>query len=196
MAKNYVRVNLYWGGEVVYEDGSVRYNRRAEAVQRFPISLKYDRLQRVFRSKMAITDPNLSVVITGRYPTSITARGFPIYEETFISDDDSLSLFLRSPDIFSNHISIATLDMYATVERSTNIEAPTDDEFDIRDTTYLPAMNIGLQRGTLQQQSHNFGPNMQSCDIPGPSSAPDSSELGGGSIVRYRPTQVESFTER
>ncbi|XP_059277611.1 uncharacterized protein LOC132031688 [Lycium ferocissimum] len=37
---------------------------------------------------------------------------------------------------------------------------------------------------------------MQSCDIPGPSSAPDTSELGGGSIVRYRPTQVESFTER
>ncbi|XP_059277857.1 uncharacterized protein LOC132032059 [Lycium ferocissimum] len=119
---------------------------------------------------MVITDPNLSVVITGRYPTSITARGFPIYEETLISDDDSLSLFLRSPDIFSNHISIATLDMYATVERSTNVEAPTDDEFDIRGTTYLPAMNIGLQR--------------------------DTSELGGGSIVRYRPTQVESFTER
>ncbi|XP_059288740.1 uncharacterized protein LOC132042140 [Lycium ferocissimum] len=65
-------------------------------------------------------------------------------------------------------------------------------------------MNIGLQRGTLQQeimvgvgsQSHNFGWTMQSCDIPGPSSAPDTSELGGGSIVRYRPTQVESFTER
>ncbi|XP_059315746.1 uncharacterized protein LOC132066454 [Lycium ferocissimum] len=55
----------------------------------------------------------------------------------------------------------------------------------------LPTFLIGVGN-----QSHNFCWTMQSCDIPGPSSAPDSSELSGGSIVRYRPTQVESFTER
>lgn len=46
----HVIVGLYWGGKAVYEavSGSVRYNRPSVVAQRFPISLNYDRLQRVF----------------------------------------------------------------------------------------------------------------------------------------------------
>lgn len=153
MTETHVKVYLFWGGEVVYEAGSVRYNRGPEIGQRFPISLKYDRLQRVLRSKMFVNDPELSVVITGRCPSSFTADGSPIYGEMPITDDESLSSFLRCPEIFKNHICIAALDMYATVQRSTQVEVPTDNEFDFGGTTYLPSLNIGFSRGVVQQQT-------------------------------------------
>lgn len=154
MEETHVIVSLYWGGGVVYEAGSVRYNRRPQVVQRFPISLKYDRLQCIFRSKMAVSDPELKVVITGRYPNSFLANGFPIYGEAPIYDDGSLSSFLRSPEIFSNHIIITMLEMYATVERLTQVEEPTDNEFDfnVGDTTYIPSLVHGNPRGAFQQQ--------------------------------------------
>ncbi|KAH0744837.1 hypothetical protein KY290_032830 [Solanum tuberosum] len=85
MGETHVKVNLHWGGKVVYEAGSglVRYSREPQVMQRFPISLKYDRLQRIFRSKMAVSDPKLTVVITGRYPNVILANGLPIFVECF-----------------------------------------------------------------------------------------------------------------
>ncbi|MCE2056203.1 hypothetical protein HAX54_044242 [Datura stramonium] len=49
---------------------------------------------------MSITDSEDEVLITGRYLMYFTANGLPMYGETSISDDESLSLFLRSPDIF------------------------------------------------------------------------------------------------
>ncbi|XP_059277833.1 uncharacterized protein LOC132032022 [Lycium ferocissimum] len=131
----------------------VRYSRDPEIGQRFPISLKYDRLQGVLRSKMFVNDPELSVVITGRCLSSFIADGLPIYGEMSITDDESLSLFLRSPEIFKNHICIAALDMYATVQRSTHVEVPTENEFDFEGTTYLPSLNIGFPRGVVQQQT-------------------------------------------
>ncbi|MCD7463965.1 hypothetical protein HAX54_051836 [Datura stramonium] len=51
-----------------------------------------------------------------------------MYGETLISNDDLLSLFLRSPDIFRNHISITTLDTYAVVERSPVISEINDND--------------------------------------------------------------------
>ncbi|MCE2055035.1 hypothetical protein HAX54_041815, partial [Datura stramonium] len=166
MGETHVIVSLYWGGKVVYEAGSVRYDRRPEVVQRFPISLKYDRLQRVFRSKMAISDPELTVVITGRCPNSFMANGFPIYGETPIYDDGSLSLFLRSPEIFNNHIIITMLEMYATVECLTQVEEPSDNEFDVGGTTYLSSLTLGFPRGTLQHQTM-VGVGSQSKDTSG-----------------------------
>ena len=65
MSEDTVRVNLYWGGEVLYEAGSVIYSRPPIVVQIFPLSLKYERLQRLLRNKMGITtDPEDIVIIT------------------------------------------------------------------------------------------------------------------------------------
>ncbi|MCE3215600.1 hypothetical protein HAX54_002908 [Datura stramonium] len=132
------------------EGGSIRYSRRPMAGQRFPQSLKYERLQRVFRNKMSIIDPKDVVVITGQYPMYFTANGLPMYGETLISDDESLSLFLRTPDIFRNHISITTLDIYAVVECSPVIPEINDNEFDFGDNTYLPGLNTGLSRSLTE----------------------------------------------
>ncbi|MCD9560786.1 hypothetical protein HAX54_019581 [Datura stramonium] len=122
-------------------------------IQRFPQSLKYERLQRVFRNKMSITDPEDVVIIIDRYPMYFIVNGLPIYGETLISDDESLTLFLHSPDIFRNHISITTLDMYAIVERSLVIPKINDNEFDFRNTTYLSGLNTGLSRSVMQQET-------------------------------------------
>ncbi|KAJ8540352.1 hypothetical protein K7X08_030271 [Anisodus acutangulus] len=88
--------------------------------------------------------------------------------------------------------------MYATVERSTHVEEPADDEFNLQGTTYLPTMNIGFEIGITQQETmvgvgsqshntsnydtqydgmasmsyHNFDYSVQICDIEGLSNAP------------------------
>ncbi|MCD7472606.1 hypothetical protein HAX54_013883 [Datura stramonium] len=137
------------------------------AGQRFPQSLKYDRLQCVFRNKMSISDPEDVVVITGRYPMYLTANGLSMCGETLISDDESLSLFLPSSDIFRNHISITTLDMYVVVEHSPAIPEINDNEFDFGDNTYLPGLNTGLSRSVMQQETMlGFG----NYEMGGPSS--------------------------
>ncbi|MCE0482349.1 hypothetical protein HAX54_041030, partial [Datura stramonium] len=123
------------------------------AGQRFLQSLKYERVQCVFRNKMFITDPKDVVIITSRYPMYFTANWLPMYCETLISDDESLSLFLHSPDIFRNHISITTFDMYAVVERTPVISEINDNEFDFGDITYLPSLNIGLSRSVMQKET-------------------------------------------
>ncbi|XP_059281756.1 uncharacterized protein LOC132035491 [Lycium ferocissimum] len=43
--------------------------------------------------------------------------------------------------------------MHATVQRSTQVEVPTDNEFDFGGTTYLPSLNIDFSRGIVQQQT-------------------------------------------
>ncbi|MCD9642307.1 hypothetical protein HAX54_029011 [Datura stramonium] len=60
---------------------------------------------------MTVIDPELSIVISGRYPMSFITNEFSIYGETSICDDDSLASFLESSDTFSSHISITMLDM-------------------------------------------------------------------------------------
>ncbi|MCD9646764.1 hypothetical protein HAX54_036921 [Datura stramonium] len=52
------------------------------AGQRFPQSLKYDRLQCVFRNKMSISDPEDVVVITGRYPIITTLDMYVVVEHS------------------------------------------------------------------------------------------------------------------
>ncbi|KAF3638020.1 hypothetical protein FXO38_23457 [Capsicum annuum] len=111
-----VRVSLFWGGEVLYEGGSVRYSLPAKMVQVFPMTLKYERRVHLFRSKMKVHDAELSILITGRYPISIMGNGHVIFEETQIWNDDSLSAFLRSPEIFCNQMRLAILDMYAKTQ--------------------------------------------------------------------------------
>ncbi|MCD7458650.1 hypothetical protein HAX54_038819 [Datura stramonium] len=145
---------------------------------------------------MSITDPEDVVVITGRNPMYVTANGLPMYGDTLISDNESLSLFLRSPDIFRDHISIMTLDMYVVVERSPVIPEVNDNEFDFGDTTYLCSLNTGLSRSVMQQKimigfgrpqndisntgiesnivgqmpCNNYDWSMRNCEMGGPSS--------------------------
>ncbi|MCD7464671.1 hypothetical protein HAX54_053204 [Datura stramonium] len=98
---------------------------------------------------MGISDPELFIVISGRYPMSFTTIEFPIYGETRIYDDDSLASFLESPNTFSNHISIPMLDI-----RQPNV---------IR--------NSGIQyEGGVEMHIDNFV--MQNHDIGGPSNPP------------------------
>ncbi|XP_060210203.1 uncharacterized protein LOC132637072 [Lycium barbarum] len=133
---------------------------------------------------MLVNDHELSVVITGRCPSSFTADGSPIYGEMSITDDESLSSFLRCPEIFKNHICIAALDMYATVQRSTQVKVLIDNEFDFGGTTYFPSLNIDFPRGVVQQrtinretggpsnattQLHNLNCNVRHPSHPGPS---------------------------
>ncbi|KAH0651118.1 hypothetical protein KY284_031030 [Solanum tuberosum] len=81
--------------------------------------------------------------------------GSQIFGETPIYSDGSLLSFLRSPETFSNHITIVVLEMYATVKHFPLVEQPTDTQFDldVGDTTYLPSLNLGFSRVTLQQQA-------------------------------------------
>ncbi|KAK6785118.1 hypothetical protein RDI58_018573 [Solanum bulbocastanum] len=200
MGETHVKVNLHWGGKVVYEAGSVlvRYSREPQVMQRFPISLKYDRLQRIFRSKMAVSDPKLTVIITGRYPNVILANGLPIFGETPIYSVGSLLSFLRSPETFSNHITIIVLEMYTTVERFPLVEQPTDTEFDldVGDTTYLPSLNLGFPSGTLQQQAM-VGVVSQSKYTSGFGARYDrTSELVRVSSNQHYPAQLESIDRR
>ena len=150
MNEDTVRVNLYWGGKVLYEAGSVIYNRRPVVVQMFPLSLKYERLQRLLRNKIGISDPEDVVVITGRYPTSFPSNGVITYGETCIWNDDPLSIFLRTIKIFGSHINLTSLDIYASIERCPIVQEPTDNEFDLCDTSYLPNLNVGSSRGIVQ----------------------------------------------
>lgn len=71
--------------------------------------------------------------------------------KTHIWDDDSLSLFLQSPDIFSSHISIVIIGIYESIERCTVVQEPTKDEYDLRGTTYLSSLNIDFSGGLIQQ---------------------------------------------
>ncbi|MCE2054979.1 hypothetical protein HAX54_041736 [Datura stramonium] len=161
MGEWYVRVDLYWGGQITNEVGSITYNQPPEAVQRFPLMLKYERLQCIFWSTMGVTDPELSVVISGRYPISFMANGFSIYSETRICDDDSLASFLESPDTFSSHISITMLDIQSNVIRNSGTQ---------------------YEQG-IDMHNHNFEWSRQNHEMTGPSNPPTSLQnlnLSGG----------------
>lgn len=67
MDDNRVKVNLHLGDEVLHDRNLVRYSRCPIVVQRFSLSLKYDRLKRLSRSKMNITNSEDNVVISNRY---------------------------------------------------------------------------------------------------------------------------------
>ncbi|KAM3263929.1 hypothetical protein P3L10_000923 [Capsicum annuum] len=86
-----VRVNLHWGGEVLNDGDSVRYSRRPIMVKLFPLSLKYDHLKKLFRSKLCITNPEDDVFISGCYSNYFTSNGQSIFGKTPIWNDDSLS---------------------------------------------------------------------------------------------------------
>ncbi|PHT85002.1 hypothetical protein T459_13445 [Capsicum annuum] len=75
---------------------------------------------------MGITNPKDDVVISGRYPNYFTSNGQSIFGKTPIWNDDSLSLFLRTVEIFCNRLNLQTLDKYACVEHSPIVEEPTD----------------------------------------------------------------------
>ncbi|MCD7449919.1 hypothetical protein HAX54_002223 [Datura stramonium] len=102
---------------------------------------------------MGVTDPELSVVISGQYPMSFMENEFPIYGETCICDDDSLASFFERPDTFSSHISITMLVIYASIQRRNIIQELNDDEYDFRGSTYLPNLNIGVHGGLVQQET-------------------------------------------
>ncbi|KAM3304473.1 hypothetical protein P3S67_011339 [Capsicum chacoense] len=75
---------------------------------------------------MGITNPKDDVVISGRYPNYCTSNGQSIFGKTPIWNDDSLSLFLRTIEIFCNRLNLQTLDKYACVEHSHIVEKSTD----------------------------------------------------------------------
>ncbi|MCD9643916.1 hypothetical protein HAX54_031801 [Datura stramonium] len=180
MAERYVRVNLYWGGQISDEAGLMTFNRPPEAVQRFPLTLKYERLQRIFRSKIGVTDPELSIVISGRYPMSFMANGFPRYGETRICDVYSLVSFLESPDTFSSYISITMLDMYASIQRRNIIQEPTDDEY---------------TKGGIEMHNHNFEWSMQNHEMAGPSNPStllQNLNLSGGHPTHSKWSEIDS----
>ncbi|KAK6791844.1 hypothetical protein RDI58_010925 [Solanum bulbocastanum] len=60
---------------------------------------------------MKIKDLEDIVIIFGRYPSSFTSNGHAIFSLTCISNDDSLSSFLRSFETFSNCIYMQMLEM-------------------------------------------------------------------------------------
>lgn len=135
MSERKIRVLLHWGGDIVHDAGYVRYSVSPIVSQLFPVSLAYERLQRVFRSKMGIRDPEDVVVISGRYPSCITSTGHVVFSLMSISNNESLFSFLRSVENFSSHIDMQTLEMYGSVERCPIVHEPIDTEFDIREET-------------------------------------------------------------
>ncbi|MCD9639398.1 hypothetical protein HAX54_023841 [Datura stramonium] len=135
---------------------------------------------------MSVIDPELSVVIDGRYPMSFMENRFSIDGETRICDGDFLASFLESPDTFSSHISISMLDMYASMQRNNIIQEPTDDK----------QPNVICNSGTqyedvVKMHSHNFEWSMRNHEMGGPSNPPTSlqNNLSGGHLTHSNPSE-------
>ncbi|MCD9645063.1 hypothetical protein HAX54_033716 [Datura stramonium] len=98
----------------------------------------------------------------------------PIFYETRIWDDNSLSVFLHTPEMFCNVMRLTTLDIYARIQRTTDQnEEQTNNEFDIRGSTSLPSgliqpqtmagfashSNYTISNLAHKITCHNFGDN-------------------------------------
>ncbi|MCD7454699.1 hypothetical protein HAX54_025719 [Datura stramonium] len=64
------------------------------------------------------------------------------------------------------------LDMYESTERHTIVQEPTNDEYDLRGTTYLPSLNIDISGGLVQQQTmlqnlNSSGQHASPCNLMG-----------------------------
>lgn len=66
----------------MYEGGLVIYGLPAKMAQVFSMTLKYDRLVRLFWSKKKVHNSVLSILITARYLISIMGNSHIIFEET------------------------------------------------------------------------------------------------------------------
>ncbi|KAM3219867.1 hypothetical protein P3L10_024398 [Capsicum annuum] len=117
-----------------------------------------------------------------------------------IWNDDSLSLFLHTIEIFGNRLNLQTLDMYACVEHSPIVEQPTDSEFDVRVSQNSLNLNIDSSRMAMEQQfdggfeTHyqNSPELVNNFDMGGPSSATMNLKNFNSSGPQY-PSSVEAI---
>jgi len=117
-----IRVSLYWGGEVVLENNSVRYSSPPQCHVKLPLTMEYDKLVSLLRKKMSVRKRSVNLKVTGRFPYSVTPQGFAYYSEFNIEDDETLRDFLRIPDEYREFIVIKLLEMYVKVEDVPNNE--------------------------------------------------------------------------
>ncbi|KAF3663571.1 hypothetical protein FXO38_02285 [Capsicum annuum] len=68
---------------------------------------------------MKVKRGDYDLFIIGQYPNSLTSQGLINYGEWIISDDESLTEFLRAPCDYANQLKLNILQIYVKKERTT-----------------------------------------------------------------------------
>ncbi|XP_059302703.1 uncharacterized protein LOC132054754 [Lycium ferocissimum] len=116
-----VKVSLFWDGDIVEDNYSIRYSIKPKAHVKFPTTLNYETLVSYMHKRMKTTPTEIGISITGRYPQTIS-NGVVRYGMHNINDDESLSDYLGSPEEYRDLVFINVLEMY--VEKIPREEVP------------------------------------------------------------------------